>query len=142
MSKVEANKILKEHGLAAVKKIVPGGGYGSMAKTRVIKDSDNKQIKGICIAQHSPMDCTSVKRERADSSFNALVHDLAGKFSKVPSQYEGSIVQFIVKETKKKRTVLYLDRTCYNAYSMQMNMDPGYQNEYIVPRYEEVELNG
>lgn len=125
MSKAVANKILKEQGLAFIK---IKQGSGSFAESKCMVDHNDKRMKGIYLWSHSPMDVTSVGSDKVRQTEQEIRSMLDGKFRKINERW-------VVEETSRTITFLYLALERLRTYSWKANLDDGYQTSYLVPYF-------
>ncbi len=123
MSKASVNAILKEAGLGFVKMDLDTMGYES----KCVKGHDGKRINGIHLSSHSPMDVTSVAGDRVRSKTNE-VHNKLRHLTQVNDSY-------VVEETARTRTTLYLATERHRSYARSVGYDEGYQSSYLVPYF-------
>ena len=124
MSKAKVNAILKEHGLEFIK---ISDGSSMHCESKCMVDHDNKRMKGIYLSSHSPMDCTSAATDRIRQTVNAVRNSLH-HLNKVNERY-------VVEETSRTITYLYLATERHRTYSWKANLDEGYQTSYLVPYF-------
>lgn len=124
MTKTAVNAILKEQGLEFIK---ISDGSSMHDASRCMTDGDNKRMKGIYLSSHSPMDVTSAASDRITKTVNEVRNKLH-HLSKVNERY-------VVEETAKTITYLYLATERHRTYSWKANLDDGYQTSYLVPYF-------
>lgn len=123
MSKTQVNAILKEAGLAFIK-ISDGSMYES---GKCMVDHAGKRMKGIYLSSHSPMDVTSAASERIAANKQAVFNKL--------QHLKTDAGRYVVAETSKTITYLYLATERLRTYSRKANLDEGYQTSYLVPYF-------
>jgi len=122
-TKTEVNAILKEAGLGFVKMDADACGFD----TKCVKDHDGKRIKGIHLSSHSPMDVTSAASDRVRNRTNE-VHNRLSHLKQVNGSY-------VVEETARTITTLYLATERHRSYARSVGYDNGYQSSYLVPYF-------
>lgn len=124
MSKVQVNKILKEQGLSFIK---ISDGSSMHCAEKCMTDHEGKRMKGIYLSSHSPMDVTSASSDRITTTKNKVLSKLQ-HLNKIDGRY-------VVEETAKTITYLYLATERHRTYSWKANLDDGYQTSYLVPYF-------
>jgi len=127
MSKAIANKILKAHGMGAIR-------YNTQnmhVTAPCIKGHDGKRMQGIYCSSYGPITVTDAYINAKDAMCKQVSEHLSLDFSKEHGDQGG----FIVAETSKQQTVLDLNVEYFQTYQHKENLDKGYISLYIVPRY-------
>lgn len=112
MTKTEINKILKELG------------YGNMRRNnnKIVKDHAGKMLKGIWLANKSPMSITSPEY----GNFDKLLNSLLQHFSIVEKHH--STFYTLKSHCGKHKMIILMQE--FNSYPMSENMDPYYLTKY------------
>jgi hypothetical protein len=124
MTKAKINAILKEQGLGFIK---ISDGSSMHCGEKCMTDHDGKRMKGIYLSSHSPMDVTSAASDRIRETTNKVLNKLQ-HLNKVDGRY-------VVEETSRTITYLYLATERHRTYSWKANLDEGYQTSYLVPYF-------
>ena len=126
MSKVVANKILKEHGLEFVK-VSTGSLIGN---DKCFTDNSGKRVKGMFGASIGPMTLTNIPWDKLREKERQVHSVLAARFK------QDETGSYIVEETSRSVTKLRLSTQDFPAYTRSANLDDAYRNHYIVPFFE------
>ena len=124
VTKVEINKVLKELGNGFVKM---SDGEGWSEKTVCYTDWNNKRVKGIRVSSRGPMDVTDAWSEARDRNVSRIKDELKDLGLRETSSS--------VFETADGKIKLSLNVEEYPQYTRSTNLDSGYVNLYLVPRY-------
>ena len=135
MSKSIVNAIFKEMGIQNVKMSTGSMNYGMPGSTKVYKE-DDKMVKGIPTSSYGPITCTDIYLQKHNEIHASLMSKLTAAGIK-PLVRNGQIIDghFVVSETKKKLTTVWIRQRDFPAYTRSANLDPGYKNLYIVPTF-------
>jgi len=125
-TKTIVNKALKEAGLEFIK---IKDGSSSFSDSKCMTDYDGKRMKGIYCTSHSPMDVTSA----ASDCVREVAQSVHSKMVALLGKPEGDSSRYIVAETSRSITYLYLATERHRTYSWKANLDDGYQTTYLVP---------
>lgn len=125
ITKADINGVLKsfDHGFV---KVISDTRFNSESN---YKSYDGKFRKGIYASSHSPMDATSIRRDKAEATkakVRQALRDLGLK-------QEGSDKDVLTAnpDTKKSFKVL-ITLQMFPAYARSIGRDPNYQNSYVV----------
>lgn len=123
VSKTQINQVLKDHGYSSIKSESPMRNYREVCR----KYEDGSIIKGIVVAQTSPMDCFS-KADQVTQEFNNLVKSLNNIGLFAEEAHGSGFSRMLTFKVGKKEMVLLVRsiKTYLGQY-----MDPGYKTHFI-----------
>lgn len=120
IKKADLNNLLKELGSENIRY------SGSMYERGRTIRRDGKMIKGIFASSHSPMDVTSVKRDRANENFNTVVNAILAKFGgEITLDHHNLKIITIGKKT------VNVSMNSYPLYAPEERMDHGYTQSIV-----------
>lgn len=126
ITKADINGVLKsfDHGFV---KVISDTRFNSESNYK--SPYDGKFRKGIYASSHSPMDATSIKRDKAEATKAKVRQALLD----LGLKQEGSDKDALTAnpDTKKSFKVLITLRM-FPAYARSIGRDPDYQNSYVV----------
>ena len=126
-TKSELNTILKELSFENVYASIPGK-FHMAPKKHLFTDYSDKRFKGKLLAHHSPMDCTDVKRKKADEAINTIVNRLEFELETQFNREHGRYVA--TAKLGGKDHLIKLNSNMFPAY-VRSEYDQGYQNEWL-----------